>query len=275
MPTTISESDAYPNALQFPNGGELASAPGLLSLFGQGVANRLNWLKNRIRPYRLVSGYDANIAPNPTAGNANFADVLALSANRVWTLDDTGCVGGDWFGVRNRSAFSITLKDPGGTDLAVLSANSLDFVLVVRDNSAWRVVQAELASQSLKRSNGEFTGSLKVGSFLDVVGSITNTGAGLASLKFPAESLPDANATISRRTFTNFVNSNAPAFTATIFGLGDGDNEWAAVHSLNPNGCTVKDPSGNTLQILGLGGNPLTSMIAMRIAGVWTVVFTG
>jgi hypothetical protein len=167
------------------------------------------------------------------------------------------------------------LNDPLGSPLAVLSANSLDFILVVRDGTAWRVVQGELASQSLKRANGEFTGVLKVGSYLDVVGNVTNTGAGVSYLNLPGDSLPDANATVSRRTFTNFVNSGAAAFTATIFGLGDGDGQWAAVRSLNPNGCTLKDPYGNTLMILGLGATPVTSVIAMRILGTWTVVFSG
>lgn len=53
MPVTISESDAFPTTLTAPAAGESASAPGLVSQFLQGIANRSRWLYNRLNRFEV------------------------------------------------------------------------------------------------------------------------------------------------------------------------------------------------------------------------------
>jgi hypothetical protein len=48
MPVTIVESDAFPSTLTAPAAGEAASAPGLVSQFLQGIANRTRYLLNHL-----------------------------------------------------------------------------------------------------------------------------------------------------------------------------------------------------------------------------------
>lgn len=87
MPSTIAESDAYPATLQHPDAAELASAPGLLSQFGQGVANRLNWLKLRLDPLvTLVNGLKAGTTPFDalTATGAAVLNGGAQLAGNLW-----------------------------------------------------------------------------------------------------------------------------------------------------------------------------------------------
>lgn len=274
MPVTISESDAYPTTLQFPQATELASAPGLLSQYGEGVANRTNWLKNRSRPYRLISGYDADIAPNPTAANANFADVVTLSANRVWQINDTGCVGGDWMAIRNRSAFSVTLVDPSAVTLAVLEANGRDFVLCIRDGSTWRLVFAELASQNIKRNIATLAGitCTGAGAFSGFV-STASFFTGINRTQFATDTLTDTDQTVDRNTVHYGAALPNGACTWTINTSAEVNGEWVKFHRGTITTNIIISSSSGTLITLSTGVAHWAECV--RIGGTWRVVASG
>jgi hypothetical protein len=82
MPITISESDAFATTLQAPAAGEAASAPGLVSLFLQGAANRMRWLYNRLNRFEIGGAFTPsdNLSISVATGKYMFLNGLTINA---------------------------------------------------------------------------------------------------------------------------------------------------------------------------------------------------
>ncbi len=81
MPTTIIESDAFPATLTAPQATEPASAPGLISQFLQGIANRSRYLYNRVNQLTATGGTFNLAAPLKFLGSSTFLDGLVVNNN--------------------------------------------------------------------------------------------------------------------------------------------------------------------------------------------------
>jgi hypothetical protein len=82
MPVTIVESDAFPTTLTAPAAGESASAPGLVSQFLQGIANRSRWLYNRLIKFDVGGSFTPsdNLSISVAAGKYLFLNGFTINA---------------------------------------------------------------------------------------------------------------------------------------------------------------------------------------------------
>jgi hypothetical protein len=87
MPVTIVESDAFPTTLTAPAAGESASAPGLVSQFLQGIANRSRWIYNRLNRFEV--GGTFNPTGDLTIGTAS-TKTLRLNGFQINSALDNG-----------------------------------------------------------------------------------------------------------------------------------------------------------------------------------------
>lgn len=76
--------------------------------------------------------------------DAQMLVTRTLTGNRAYTIDDTGAVNGDCFFVKNdtTSGFTLTVKKPGGTNIAALADG--ESCLAVRVNGVWSAFNFEL-----------------------------------------------------------------------------------------------------------------------------------
>jgi hypothetical protein len=81
-----------------------------------------------------LSDADGSLTVGSTA---QLLAATTMTDNRVYTISDTGAVNGDFFWVVNQSggAFTVTVKNPGGTNLGVLS--DLQGGLFARVGGSW------------------------------------------------------------------------------------------------------------------------------------------
>lgn len=104
MPNLIVETDAFPTTLSAPAAGESASAPGLLSLFLQGAANRTRYLYNRVKKltdggvFTLVaplSFLDSSVIFDAILVNevANFSNGLTVDGGGASIMGATNITG--------------------------------------------------------------------------------------------------------------------------------------------------------------------------------------
>lgn len=100
-----------------------------MTLFGDG---RLVF-----RPPGTINNANGSLVVTTT----NFYQCAAatLSADRVWTINDTGAVDGDWIIVKNFDAgFTITINSPAAVNLGNLrEGTSVDWALVMRVSGVW------------------------------------------------------------------------------------------------------------------------------------------
>src|SRR6478609_4894204 len=103
MPVTIVESDAFPTTLTAPAAGESASAPGLVSQFLQGIANRSRWLFNRVNKFVAGGAFtptDNLSIDTPASKTITVNGVVIASAADGSDLQSSGALQG-----RHRVAF--------------------------------------------------------------------------------------------------------------------------------------------------------------------------
>ncbi len=73
---------------------------------------------------RVIDGGDADQAYSPTLCDVIFVDATTLSANRIYTLTKTGINPGAMIRIVNFDTNTITVKDEGGSTIAVVRAGA-------------------------------------------------------------------------------------------------------------------------------------------------------
>lgn len=113
--------------------------------------------------------------PASALGNEGVNSVIAgvLSSDVAWTIDDTGCVNGDWFFVYNASTtYSIAINTPHVSALKTLAPG--DWCMFERSYGDWGFTDRRIASEPLT------VGSLSAGSVFST-GIIHGSGGSVSS----------------------------------------------------------------------------------------------
>ncbi len=191
MPVTISESDSFPSTLTAPAAGESASAPGLVSQFLQGIANRSRWLFNRVNVWvaggaltpsdivnvttpttKLLEFNDLRLASNADGGLVQAtgssgmqitSGPLAVSAGPITASGDITSSGGDAHAHNGFFNGNITKFDratagspAAGTHQFSIDATELIYNVGSGSGSCnWKLLNGLTARNSIRLFNGD------------------------------------------------------------------------------------------------------------------------
>jgi hypothetical protein len=259
MPVTIIESDSFPTTLTAPQATEPASAPGLISQFLQGIANRSRWLYNRV--HKLVDGGTFTLAAPLEFDGANVivsSTLVAggITASQPVSFGDALAVAG---AVTCASTMSVTgAATVGGLLTATAGLNVVSSDLNVGGNCSAVNVYAS--------AGGSFASTLQLG------GATTFNSNGRVVprtvINAGAASFSAAVATGSAYYSTSSADRNV---TISSTGAQSGD-VLEFFESANGFDLSVKNPGGTTLVVLSntISGSPRSAQCRL-IGSNWIV----